>query len=186
MSMDPGQQDDPFGDQSAPIETNAPTKPLEEQPIITPSGSPVAGGRREPIQPPAPLPNWDDPFEQDIDDSADAGPDYTDLMGVNRDLNTLRIRLSRVRRQMRKAGREATTAKLNYNRKFRRALIQQTGGSAETRKAAAEIMVEELEADMVMKQQVADEYNTLFRSVRDDIENAKVVAYNLRAINNVM
>ncbi len=188
MSMENSIEDDPFGDQTPTtvVPSTLPAAPAEDQPINLPAGSPIAGGRREPILPPAKLPEWSDPYEQDLDDSAETGPDYSDLMGVNRDLNQLRIRMSRVRRQMRKAGREAITAKLNYQRKFRRALIQQTGGTAESRKAAAEIAVEEIEADMVMKQQVADEYNTLFRSVRDDIENAKVVAYNLRAIQSIM
>jgi len=43
-------------------------------------------------------------------------------------------------------------------------------------------LCEELEADMAMKNQIAAEYETLFRSVRDDTENAKVVSYNLRAL----
>ena len=123
---------------------------------------------------------------QDHEDGADGQVDYSDLAAINRDLLRLRVRMNRARRAMRQASRDAVEAKLRYHRALRRALVQQSGGSAETRKAAAELMCEDLEADMVMCAQVADEYTTLFRSVRDDIENAKVVAYNLRALANLL
>ena len=87
---------------------------------------------------------------------------------------------------MREAAREAVEAKLNYHRALRRALIQQSGGTAEMRRATAELLCEDLEAEMVMKQQVAEEFTSVFRSVRDDVENAKTVAYNLRALVNLV
>jgi hypothetical protein len=54
------------------------------------------------------------------------------------------------------------------------------------RKASAELLCENLEADMVMKAQVVDEYTSLFRSVRDDIENVKTIAYNVRALMSIV
>jgi hypothetical protein len=149
-----------------------------------PAGGPVFGGKRSEIPASKPLPAWEPTEAQDWGDDADS-IDYSDLSSLNKDLQKLRIRMSRIRREMRRAGREATEAKLNYHRSLRRALVQQTGGSAESRKASAELLCEDLEAETVIKAQVADEYNTLFRSVRDDVENAKVVAYNLRAIMNM-
>jgi hypothetical protein len=200
--------DDPFGDNfnaappaaaplpaqgfTPPVPQSAPVAPAETvsevagEDVQIPRGGPVAGGRREPISPAKPLPAWEDPSGQDLNDGADGDIDYSDLVAINRDLQRLRARTNRVRREMRRAGREALEAKLTYQRALRRALVQQTGGSAESRKASAELMCEELEADMMMKQQVADEYSTLFRSVRDDVENAKVVAYNLRAIQSIV
>jgi hypothetical protein len=144
----------------------------------------VSNGRREPIPPAKDLPAWRSADLQDEGDGAGVGEqiDFHDLAAVNRDLVTQRIRLNRVRRQLRGASREAVEARLKYQRALRRQLVQQTGGSAETRKAAAELACEDLEADAVMKEQVASEYSTLFRSVRDDMENAKVVAYNLRSL----
>lgn len=165
-------EDDPF---ATPATETA-------QEINIPRGGPIAGGKRTPVPSAPSLPAWDDPSEQDRGDGADGDIDYGDLASLNSDLLRLRIRMNRIRREMRRAAREATEAKLSYHRAFRRALVQQTGGSAESRKANAELQCEQLEAEMVMKQQVADEYNTLFRSVRDDVENAKVVAYNLRAL----
>lgn len=204
MSTYDDMTDDPFGDNytaapaaSAPLpaqgftppapQTNLPEPsdaPAEE--VQVPRGGPVANGRREPIAPAKPLPSWEDPSTQDINDGADGDIDYSDLVAINRDLQRLRARTNRVRREMRRAQREAIEAKLVYQRALRRALVQQTGGSAESRKAAAELMCEDLEADVMMKQQVADEFSTLFRAVRDDVENAKVVAYNLRAIQSIV
>lgn len=169
-------EDDPFATPIADAEQSGGSD------VMIPRGGPVAGGKRTPVPSAPPLPAWEDSSRQDQGDGADGDVDYGDLHSLNADLLRLRVRMNRIRREMRRAAREATEAKLAYHRAFRRALVQQTGGSAESRKANAELLCEQLEAEMVMKQQVADEYNTLFRSVRDDVENAKVVAYNLRAM----
>lgn len=150
-------------------------------------GQVVSDGRRTPIPAAKPLPAWSDSSDQDNGDGTDGDNpdgsiDYKDIETLNHDLLKLRVRQNNVRKAMRRATREAVIAKLVYSRAFRRALVQQTGGSAETRKATAELLCEELEADMVMKAQIAEEYSTLFRSVRDDTENVKVVSYNLRAL----
>lgn len=160
--------------------------PFGEDAVEVPRGGPVAGGRRTAIPAAPPLPAWPDPASQDAGDAVDGQIDYSDLHAVNKDLLALRVRLSRVRRGQRAAERDAVEAKVRYQRAYRRSLIQQSGGSAESRKAAAELLCEELEADLVMKQQVADEFSTLFRSVRDDLENAKAVAFNLRSLMNLM
>lgn len=150
-----------------------------------PRGGPVAGGKRAPIPENKPIPTWEETHTQDSFDSADDQVDYHDLASLNRELQRLRVRMANIRRAMRDAGRESVEAKMKYQRALRRALVQQSGGSAESRKANAELQCEDLEADMAMKAQVAEEYVTLFRSVRDDIENAKVVAYNLRALMQI-
>lgn len=149
-----------------------------------PAGGPIAGGRRTPIPAATAFPAWGNTQNQDTGDEYDV--DYTDLTTINRDLLHLRVRLNRVRRGLRDAGRDAVEAKARYHRQLRRALVQQSGGSAESRKAHAELTCEELEADMVMKQQIVDEFTTLLRTVRDDIENAKTAAYNVRALMNVL
>lgn len=169
--MEDQHEDDPFA------------SPADE--LKVPAGGPIYGGKRVPLPNASPLPDWESTDKQDWQDGADGSVDYSDLAALNRDLQKLRIRMARIRREMRRAAREATEAKLAYQRALRRALVQQSGGSAESRKANAELLCEDLEADMVMKAQVADEYNTLFRSVRDDVENAKVVAYNLRALMSI-
>lgn len=180
-------EDDPFGETTVSTDDPFATPSAAEGEVTIPRGGPVSNGRRSPVPTAPPLPAWADAAPQDHGDGAtnEDEIDYSDLASLNRDLQRLRIRMNRVRREMRRAQRESIEAKLAYNRALRRALVQQTGGSAETRKANAELLCEELEAVMVMKAQVADEYNTLFRAVRDDIENAKVVAYNLRALTSI-
>jgi hypothetical protein len=179
--MDYNLEEDPF----APDEPTAQEEKTTPNGIKIPAGGPIYGGKRSEIPNPQPLPDWEGTDIQDWQDGADGSVDYSDLAALNRDLQRLRIRMAKIRREMRRAAREATEAKLKYQRSLRRALVQQSGGSAESRKASAELLCEDLEADMVMKAQVADEYNTLFRSVRDDVENAKVVAYNLRALMTI-
>lgn len=176
--MEDQYEDDPFAVDAA----QAPEEIFTPNGIKIPAGGPIYGGKRTEIPNASPLPEWGSTEVQDWQDGADGSVDYSDLVALNRDLQKLRIRMAKIRREMRRSAREATEAKLTYQRALRRALVQQSGGSAESRKASAELMCEDLEADMVMKLQVADEYNTLFRSVRDDVENAKVVAYNLRAL----
>lgn len=173
-------EDDPFGDSSA-------DNSLEQTaPVSIGRGGPVISGKRPSFPTPPPLPPWGSTEAQDRGDGVDEQIDYSDLDAVNRDLVRLRVRLNRARRGMRQAAREAVEAKLAYHRALRRALVQQSGGTAEMRKATAELMCEELEAEMVMKQQVADEFVSVFRSVRDDVENAKTVAYNIRALVNLV
>ena len=164
-------EDDPFGEKTEPSsELTIPERAI-----------PVADGRRQTFQAAAKFPAWPSSTEEDIEDTID----YSDLEALNRDLNRLRIRTNRVRLGLKKAARESAEAKTNYSRAYRRALVKQSGGSAEARKAFAEILCEELESDMVIKNQIESEYTTLFRSIRDDVENAKTVAYNLRAIRNI-
>jgi hypothetical protein len=150
--------------------------------LTVPRGGPVSGGKRSPL-PGVPGPHvWSDGAVQDVGDGVDVELDFSTLEAVNADLVQLRQRMNRVRRRMREAQRAAVDAKLEYVRAFRRALVAQSGGSAESRKAHAELQVESLETDLRVAEQVAEEYMTLWRTAREDMESAKVVAYNLRAL----
>jgi len=168
-----------------PVAAPAPEPDTSGETVI-PRGGPVMGGKREPIPAANPLPAWRSTEYQDQGDVEMEHIDYHDLNDVNKDLLRLRLRLHRARKGLRAAAREATEAKLAYHRSLRRAMVQQTGGSADQRKAQAELLCEDLEADMVMKAQIVDEYSNLFRTIRDDVENAKTVAYNLRALMNIL
>ena len=150
---------------------------LAEGEVTAPLGGVVAGGSRKPFPAARPLPEWPGTDVQDVRDAVDATPDYSDLAALNRDLLRLRVRMAQVRRAMREASRAAV--------ELRRALVQQSGGSAEMRKAAAELMCEDLEARAIIAEKSAEEFVTLYRSVRDDMENAKVVAYNLRVLHSM-
>jgi len=178
-------EENPFG--ISPQEKST-AKPEDNEPAPQkmPRGGPVISGKRLTVPSAKPLPHWDDTHVAAQDEGDVTNLDYTDLNAVNRDLVLLRLRLHKVRRAMRQAAREAVEAKLRYQRALRRALVQQSGGTAETRKASAELLCEDLEADMVMKSQIVEEYSSLFRSIRDDVENAKTIAYNLRSLVNIL
>lgn len=172
-----------------PHETEPPFDPFADNTatVTAPRGGPASGGRRKPHPGPArPVDAnmWGgEPTSADgVDD--EETPDYSSLETVNSDLLRLRVRMNRIRREMARSGREAASAKLAYQRAMRRSLIEQSGGTAEIRRAHAEIACEELETVWIVAQQVADEYVSLFRATRDDAENAKTVAFNLRSILN--
>ena len=178
-------EENPFGLEPEKDSVSVAENSNQEQPKM-PRGGPVISGKRINIPSAKPLPHWDDTHLAAQDEGDVVNLDYADLNAVNRDLVLLRLRLHKVRRAMRQAAREAVEAKLRYQRSLRRALVQQSGGSAEMRKASAELLCEDLEADMVMKSQIVEEYSSLFRSIRDDVENAKTIAYNLRSLINIL
>lgn len=155
---------------------------------VIPHGGPTSGGKRVPIPPRKPFPRWNTTINtplQDEYDFTDTDPDFTDLDEVNRDLQKLRAILNKARRYHREAERAAIEAQIAYKSALRRALVQQTGGSAETRKAKAELDCEELEVDYVVKNQVVNEWASRMRNIRDDIDNTKTVAYNLRTLTGL-
>lgn len=174
--------DDPFALDESEVAVAPEAKASSDTTI--PRGGPIADGRRADIPAAKPMPEWPDGSVQDVGDGADGDEDgeldYTDLATLNKDLLHLRVRRGKVRRVKRDNDRNAVAAKVAYNRAMRRALVRLTGGSAESRKANAELLCEDLEVDMIMKAQIADEYSTLFKAIRDDEENVKVVSYNLR------
>ena len=158
---------------------------LADGDVTAPLGGVIAGGSRKPFPAAKPLPAGPGTEAQDVRDAVGAEPDYSDLASINRDLLRLRVRMAQVRRAMREASRAGVEARITYQRELRRALVQQSGGSAEMRKAAAELMCEDLEARAIIAEKAAEELVTLYRSVRDDMENAKVVAYNLRVLHSL-
>lgn len=144
-------------------------------------------GKKQNIPVPKDLPPWPSAEDQDrqdhgdeINEKGDGFIDYKDLEAINKDLSNLRLLQNFMRRKVREAEREAGEAKFRYQQRLRRQLVQQSGGSAETRKAMAEIFVEDYEIEMIVKAQVASEWASRSRGIRDDIENTKVVAYNMR------
>ena len=188
--------EDPFtlpGTPPAHFTEHAEPNPIEgpnTKETTIPTGGPTTGGKRAVIPPSKQFPRWNTQINtppQDeydaVDDAEEA--DYTDLTAVNRDLQKLRVMLNRARRYHRQAEREAIEAQTTYKRALRRALVQQTGGSAETRKANAELMCEELETQTLIKTQEAAEWASRMRTIRDDIDNAKTIAYNLRTLSGL-
>ena len=110
--------------------------------------------------------------------------DASDLMNVNREINRARARLFRVSASMRGAQRKCAEADLLYRRQLRRALVQVSGGSAEIRKAVAELQCEPHENALIVAVQVADEYKKRAMDVRDDLKALENLSHNVRAQMN--
>lgn len=158
-----------------------------------PVGPPVPGGAARPgrgmavageaarVPAPPPAPNWPGSGGADETYEPDEGFDAADLVAVNRELNRCRARLFRISAQLKAAQRVARDADLAYRRQMRRALVQVSGGSAEARRALAEVMCEPLENALVVAEQVAEEWKKRAVDARDDLKAVENLSHNVRA-----
>lgn len=112
----------------------------------------------------------------------DSEIDYTDLNAVNRELVSLRIRLHRIRIELKTAEREAVKTRYAYEAKKKRTLISLSGGSAPEREAMAELMCEEEYTAMLVANNVAKEIQSHSRDLRTELETLREISNNLRRI----
>lgn len=144
------------------------------------------GGRRVEVKSAPPMPTWPTHEmwspSQDVEETVDA----LDVADLNRMLLASRRSLFTASARLREAQRESEDASLRYRRAYRRFLVTITGGSAETRKVAAEIACEEFENDMVVKAQVAEEWKRHAQDCRDNVKAIENVAHNVRAQMSVI
>lgn len=148
------------------------------------SRSVAMGGQRAQVKPVPEAPQWPDQTTEDMYIPEEEF-DSSDLSVINRELNRCRARLFRVSHSMKDAQRKLREAELLYSRHMRRALVQVSGGTAETRKAVAEMECEPFENDMVVKQQVVEELRKRAQDVRDDLKAVENLSHNARAQMNI-
>jgi hypothetical protein len=142
---------------------------------IASGGAPVS----VPDRPGQPVwPGGESADEQYVPDEAF---DASDLHLVNRELNRCRARLFRVSGALRAAQRAAAEADLQYRRELRRALVTVSGGTAESRKAVAELQCEPFENEQVIAQQVVEEWKKRAMDARDDLKAVENLSHNVRA-----
>lgn len=110
----------------------------------------------------------------------DVDVDFTDLSNVTREIIALRIRLHRIRIELKAAKRKALQAKWVYEKEKKRVWIGITGGSDKSREAAAELMTEQLMTDSLVASAVADEITQHNRDLRMDLDALKEISNNLR------
>lgn len=137
------------------------------QPVEVPGAAPAA-------------PEWPDARTDDevyVPEEFDA----TDLAEVNRELNRARARLFRVSAELKRVQRYMAEAQCDYDRQMRRELVAITGGTAETRKAMAEIRCEPLENRIVVGKQIVEEWKKRSTDCRDDLKAVENIAHNARA-----
>jgi hypothetical protein len=118
-----------------------------------------------------------------ISEFADYEPpsvDMTDLKDVNKEINNLRIRIHRIRKELDKANRISLLAKYQYEQEKKRILIGLSGGSDKQREAIAELMCEELLGKSLVSQAVAQELANHSRDTRYELDALKELSNNLR------
>ena len=160
---------------AAPVETKPPN--------ATKSGASTRGvafgGKAVVLRPMPEAPQWP---VQTVDDAYIPEEfDASDLSILNREMNRCRARLFRVSQGQKNAQRDLRESELLYNRNMRRALVRASGGSAEVRKAVAEMECEEFENDVVVKVQIVEELRKRAQDVRDDLKAVENLSHNARA-----
>lgn len=108
--------------------------------------------------------------------------DYNDLSTVNRQLNELRTRLHRIRKEMIKADREFLRARFSYESEKKRIMISISGATANEREAMSELLSEDKYSEMLVAQQVAKELSQHNSALRSELEALRELSMNARRI----
>lgn len=185
--------EDPFGSPapeptpSAPIEPTQDEKP-EEKPAKKAPAKPRSAGvalagrpvTLEEFDTPKSFPSWptsntDDEYIPYVQES-----DYTDLSLLNRDINRTRAMSFRVKNAVAEARREEVEAADRYRKALNRQLIGLSGGTAEQRKAIAEVLTEDLNTAYLVAETIVKEQISLSYTISRDLETLKTLADNLR------
>lgn len=155
--------------------------PAEKKKTSARSSGMAAGG--QPVGAPTPPPGapaWPDVMNAD-EIYVPEEFDVTDLAEVNRELNRARSRIFRVSQTLKLAQRTLAEAQSDYDREMRRQLVSISGGTAESRRAMAEINCEHLENRIIVGKQVVEEWRKRSMDTRDDLKAVENIAHNVRA-----
>lgn len=106
--------------------------------------------------------------------------DYTDLGALISELSKLRMRLHRLRIELKAAERTLLKKKYTYESKKKRILVALSGGSSVEREAMAELMCEQEYSEYLVAQAVAKEITNHNRDMKTDLETLREISNNLR------
>lgn len=177
-----GSPSDPAPSPSAPAAAQEQAAPAAKKaaPVQRGGGMAVGGRPVEAPGPPPATPTWPAPRSAD-ELYVPEEFDVTDLSAVNRELNQARARLFRVSGALKVAQRTLAEAQADYDRAMRRQLVTISGGTAETRKAIAEINCEHFENRIIVGKQIVEEWKKRAVDCRDDLKAVENIAHNVRA-----
>lgn len=113
-------------------------------------------------------------YEPDID------VDYSDLSAVNKEISMLRLRLHKIRKELRIAARKAMQARYVYEQEKKRTWIGISGGSDKSREAMAELLCEERYSAYLVASVVEKEIIQHSRDIRTELDALKEISNNLR------
>lgn len=146
----------------------------------------VASGGKAPNVPDMPgLPQWSGPVIAEETYIPSEEFDAKDVSDINRELNRVKTRLFKVGQALDAANAELAEAELIYDRHYRRALVRVTGGSAEIRKAVAELECEPYENDLAVKRQVCERLKRLVGAVRHELDAVQGQSHNMRSLAGI-
>lgn len=106
--------------------------------------------------------------------------DYTNLSSINQELSSLRVRLHRVRKELKNAERAALRLKYDYDQQKKRTWIGISGGSDKSREAMAELICEESYSKYLVAATVAKEISQHSRDIRLELDTLRELSNNLR------
>lgn len=179
----PDTEPTPSSSNEQPQDEKTEEKPAKKAPAKPRSAGVALAGRPvtlEEFDTPKSFPNWpnantDDEYIPYVQES-----DYTDLSLLNRDINRTRAMSFRVKNAVAEARREEVEAGDRYRKALNRQLIGLSGGTAEQRKAIAEVFTEDLNTQYLVAETIVKEQISLSYTISRDLETLKTLADNLR------
>lgn len=106
--------------------------------------------------------------------------DYSDLSAINTEISKLRMRLHRIRKELKQSERAALKAKYTYEAAKKRTWISITGGSDKSREAMAELLCEKEYSVYLVTAAISKEITQHSRDIRTDLDALKELSNNLR------
>lgn len=125
-----------------------------------------------------PLPSWPQPTADD--EYIPEEVDYYDLRTLNRQINASRTLSFRTKNRLADARiHEAETGE-RYRRAYNKQMVALSGGTAEQRKAIAEVSTEDLYSEFIVAQTVVKNLTSLSYAVSKDLDTLKSLSDNMR------
>lgn len=106
--------------------------------------------------------------------------DYHSLEELNGAINAARLALFKATKAINKYEREEKTAKLEYERAFRREFIRSVEKTSEGRRQRAELACEDLENKWLVAEQVKKEFERVSYSLRLELQTLQGISNNYR------
>lgn len=106
--------------------------------------------------------------------------DYESIEQLNSTINQARLALFKTAESINKYERLERSAKAEYERAHRRALLQSTAKTADERRARADLMCENLENELLLHSQIKDELIRFSHSLRLELQTLQTLGNNIR------
>lgn len=171
-------QEDKFIDRILEKVLAAPQLPTSTAVGLAYQGQPVEIGSLKPGK--FPTPGAVSVISEYQDYVPDIDVDLTDLSQLNMEISKLRVRLHRIRIELRVAKRKALEKKFVYDSARKRCLIGISGSSSTQRDALADLMVEQEYTDYLVANAVADEIYQNSRDLRTELDALRELSNNQR------